>query len=288
MHSQKRKKNFMLNVKTNTFGAVVVLYNPTDDEIRNINSYKNKVDCTVIVDNSDVDHRQLVNKIVSLTNSIIYYSEHKNLGLAKGFDIGVDLLIKNNCEWALLFDADSKMSTDLLAVYKNAINEHGGERVSVFSPVHVFDRSNNISYKGYRDIDWAMTSGCLYNCELFVKQKGFFEKLFVDGIDMDYCFKSHENGYKVIECGEAVLNHNPGETRSFLGLKYGVASPFRYYMQARQLIWCWKKYGKNKLFFTYLYKWFKVIFLFPDKKEYIKEMIKGTKEGNKLLQEYGV
>lgn len=276
----------MSDMKKIKVGAVVVLYNPTEDEIKNINIYKNKADYTVIVDNSDVNHRELVNEIVGLTDSIIYYSEYQNLGLAKGFNIGIDLLVEHGCEWALLFDADSKMSPDLLSVYKNAISKHRKEQVAVFSPVHVFDRSNNRQYKGYRDIDWAMTSGCLFNCNIFVKQNGFFEALFVDGLDMDYCFKSHENGYKVIECGEAVLNHNPAETRSFLGFKYGIASPFRYYMQARQLIWCWKRYGRNKLLLTYLYKWFKVISLFPNKREYFKEMIRGTKEGDNLIKDW--
>ena len=65
---------------------------------------------------------------------------------------------------------------------------------------------------------------------------------------MDYCFKSHENGYLVIECGKAVINHHPAETRNCLGFKYGIASPYRYYMQARQLIWCWKRYKKRGFF----------------------------------------
>lgn len=266
-------------------GAVVVLYNPTEDEIQNINVYKNMVDYTAIIDNSDADHKQLVNSIVGLTNSIIYYSKHRNLGLAKGFNIGVDLLIEQGCKWALLLDADSKLSTDLLSVYKTAIDTYLGEHIAIFSPVHVFDRSSNRPYKGYRNIDWTMTSGCLYNCDIFKKQNGFFEELFVDGIDMDYCYKSQENGYRIIECGEAVLNHNPADTKEFLCFKYGIASPFRYYMQARQLVWCWRRYRRDKILFIYLYKWFKVILLFPQKKEYVYMMVKGTKNGKALFED---
>lgn len=36
----------------------------------------------------------------------------------------------------------------------------------------------------------------------------------------------------------------------------------------------------------YIYKWGKVIFLFPNKKEYIKSMIKGTKEGYTLINDW--
>lgn len=269
-------------------GAIVVLYNPTEDEIKNINTYKGLVDYTVIIDNSDSDNRKLINDIVCLSDTIRYYTEQRNLGLAKGFNIGIDLLKEKGCEWALLLDADSKLENDVLHVYEEAIYKFGKEPIALFSPVHIFERSKNKPYQGCREVDWTMTSGCLYNCEIFEKQRGFFEELFVDGLDMDYCFKSHENGYRVIECGEAVIKHNPAETKSILGFKYGIASPFRYYMQARQLIWCWKRYKRNNVFAIYLYKWFKVVFLFPNKREYIKEMYRGTNDGKNLVKEYGV
>lgn len=269
-------------------GAVVVLYNPTRNEIYNINTYKDKVDYTVIIDNSNNTNKEQVDNIVGISESVIYYSEYKNLGLAKGFNIGINLLIENGCEWALLLDADSRLSSDILTFYKRVIIENDEKFIAVLSPVHIFDRSNNKPYKGYRDVDWTMTSGCLFNCEIFKRQNGFMEELFVDGLDIDYCFKSHENGYRIIECGESVLNHNPAETKKILFFKYGSDSPFRYYMQARQLIWNWKRYGKLKMFGFYLYKWFKVIFLFPNKREYVSEMIKGTKDGKKLLKKYGV
>lgn len=267
-------------------GAVVVLFNPLKEEIRNINSYKELVEHMVIIDNSSVDNRSLVDEIVSTSSSIAYYSEQKNLGLAKGFNIGIDILSDKGCKWALLFDADSKMGSNIVSVYKKAIEKYSDRNVAVFAPVHVFERSKNKPYQGYRGINWSMTSGCLYNCKIFKLQGGFFEELFVDGLDMDYCFKAHENGYEIIECGEAFINHNPAESKCFMGFKYGIASPYRYYMQARQLIWCWRRYRNSDMLFTYGYKWFKVIFLFPNKQEYIRSMIKGTKAGRALLRSY--
>lgn len=265
-------------------GAVVVLYNPSIEEILNINMYKDKVDHVIVIDNSEENHYGLIDKSVSITSNITYYTEQKNLGLARAFNIGVDLLKNKGCDWALLLDADSRLGLDIVSVYKVAIEKHRDKNVAVFSPVHVFERSKNKPYHGYKDVDWSMTSGWLINIEVFVKQKGFLEALFVDGLDMDYCFKSHENGYRIIECGEAIINHHPAETKSFLGFKYGIASPFRYYMQARALIWCWKRYKILNMIGIYFYKWFKVLFLFPDKKSYIEKMISGTREANELFR----
>lgn len=267
-------------------GAVVVLYNPTLMEIENINSYIDKVDYAVIVDNSDTDNSDKVFSIIDRSKKIDYYTEKKNLGLCKGLNLGIEKLKEKGCEWAILFDADSKIGSDIFAIYKNAIHDYKNDEVAVFAPVHIFDRSNNGAYKGYKEVSWSMTSGWLVNIAIFEKQGGFFEDLFVDGLDMDYCLKSHENGYKVIECGEAIINHKPAETKQFFWFKYGIASPYRYYMQARQLIWCWKRYKKPRMLGIYMYKWFKIVFLFPEKKKYIDEMIKGTRDGKKLYSNY--
>ena len=270
------------------FGAVVVLYNQTKDEIENINSYKDLVCLTLVVDNSEEDHVDLVEQLTGENSKVQYYSEKTNLGLCKALNIGIEKLIKKGCRWVLVFDADSKMTSNVISVYKKAIQYHKNDldKVAIFSPVHTFDRSDKQPYQGYKEIEWAMTSGCLFNCELFKKQEGFMEKLFVDGLDIDYCFKSHENGYRVVECGEAIISHHPAETRSFLGFKYGISSPSRYRMQVRSLVWCWKRYKKPKMFGFYLYKWMKVLLFFPEKKTYISEMIKGTREGNDLVSTY--
>lgn len=268
-------------------GSVVVLYNPKIEEIKNINTYLAKVDFAEIIDNSECSNEDMINSIISDLSKVEYYTEQKNIGLCKGLNIGVNKLREKGCEWALLLDADSKIGTDIFKVYQKAMKIYNNKKVALFAPVHMFDRSSNKPYKGYKSVDWSMTSGWIVNIDIFVKQKGFFEELFVDGLDMDYCFKSHENGYEIIECGEAVINHNPAETKKVFGIiKYGIASPNRYYMQARQLVWCWKRYEKYKLFYIYLYKWVKVLLLFPDKKEYIKMMMKGTKDGFCLWKEY--
>lgn len=267
-------------------GSVVVLYNPTEDEIKNINTYLNDIDYGVIIDNSSADNKEWIFSIINDVDKIRYYSERKNLGLCKGFNIGIQFLKKKGCEWALLFDADSKLGNNIVSIYKKAIKKFNENDIALFCPVHVFDRSKAQPYAGYKEVTWSMTSGWLVNIDIFCKLGGFFEELFVDGLDMDYCFKLHENGYKVIECGEVFINHNPASTKRIGKLKYGIASPNRYYMQARQLVWCGLRYKKLNPILIYLYKWIKVFFLFPSKDKYFNQMTKGTKEGIRLYRRY--
>lgn len=260
-------------------GLVEVLYNPTKQEVKNINKYKKLVDYIVIVDNSDEENLQMLMQENILNEKILYYPQGCNIGLCKALNFGVKKLEELNCKWALLIDSDSEVVTDITSVYMKIAEKNEKKNVAIYTPVHIFDRSRNKPYIGCKEIEWSMTSGWCVDVEIFMKLGGFYEELFVDGLDMDYCFKTKKNGYRIVECGEAVIKHHPAETREFLGIRYGFASPIRYYMQARQLIWDMLYYKKYKLLVLYMYKWAKVFLFFPSKIEYIKNMINGTKEG---------
>lgn len=272
-------------------GAVVVLYNPKEEEIKNIASYQNEVDYLVIIDNSNVNNKSLVKDNINLSNNGIYISHLDNVGLCKALNEGVAILQKKGCEWAVVFDADSKLGTNIFDLYRKLIVQYQNiDKVAVFAPQHAHERSPKKEYEGFKAVKWAMTSGWMINIDVFFKIGGFFEELFVDGIDMDFCYHAQEMGYQIVECGQAIIIHHPAETRSvtILGkeILYGYASANRYYMQARCLIWNVLRYKKYDNIFIYGYKWFKVFFLFDKKKSYIKSMYKGSKEGFSLYLKY--
>lgn len=97
---------------------------------------------------------------------------------------------------------------------------------------------------------------------MFENTHGFKEALFVNGLDIDYCYKINGKGYRVVELEDVKINHLPGETQSFrfagIEIKYGIASPWRYYMQARAIVWLIMKYRKSKEILRYAIKWGKV------------------------------
>ena len=61
-------------------GSVVVLYNPTEDEIKNINSYIPNVDRAVIVDNSVQNNEKIVELLINDKSKIQYFSKQENMG----------------------------------------------------------------------------------------------------------------------------------------------------------------------------------------------------------------
>lgn len=272
--------------------AMVVLYEPEIKDIENIKQYCDNVDLMIILDNSIDNNFKVVNSVTNIDNEkTIYKHFSKNIGLCAALNIGMEIADTKGCEWALIMDDDSSLITNILEIYIKYISENDTTNVAVLSPVHIYDRSKAQGYPGYKKINWAMTSGCYFNIKIFKELDGFFEALFVECLDLDYCYKALEKGYVTIQCGEAQLRHYPAETRTIkiLGRKiisYGVAAPWRYYMQARSLTWLFLRYqhlGDLKRFF---WKSLKVLFFFERKKEYLRQMLIGTREGIDLWKDY--
>lgn len=264
--------------------AIVVWYNPSVEEIAHVNDYINDVEEVVIMDNSKNNNFCSIKKYIKNYNKIVYRHYVQNVGLCVALNDGLKLINDSGYKWALIMDSDSSFITNIVAVYKKYIQKDNTLDIAVLSPVHVFDRSKEKPFFGVKNLKWAMTSGCLYNLEIFNIIGGFKQELFVDGLDIDYCYRARKNGYKIIEFSEAKLNHHPGDTKTINLLnryefKYGIASPWRYYMQARAIVWLILKYHYVEDVFRYIYKWLKILFLFDNKKKYINEMLKGSIEG---------
>ena len=271
--------------------SIVVLYEPDNREIENILDYYDSVDKAYILDNSVESREEIVKDVLSkhfghVDEKAEYIHFHGNIGLCKALNHGMKLAVDEGFDWALLMDADSTFNSNVVNVYQNYIRENDCSKIGVLAPVHLHDRNMERKFEGQRDVSWAMTSGCFYNTALFEKTHGFKEELFVDGLDIDYCYKINRGGYRVVELADARIDHLPGETQSlrFAGIeiKYGKASPWRYYMQARAIVWLIMKYHKPVEILRYAIKWGKVLFLFDDKKAYIQQMIRGTKDGYHL------
>ena len=246
--------------------AVVVTYNISKEKLlKNINTYIDFVDKVVIVDNSD----KKIN--ISESSKIHYIYLNGNKGIAKGLNIGIQYAIKYNYLYVLTMDQDSRFINNIIKEYKE--NEHNN--IIIYSPNYIIDRRKYKKYK--RNIDyiyWTMASGNLLNIELYKKNGPFKEEFFIDCVDYEYCLRARNNNYKILRCNKALLKHNPGITKkTFFGFKYGYCSTNRIYYQIRNLLYISKVYLNLRAKLIVIYKIFKIMFLFDNKKEYFK-MIK--------------
>jgi rhamnosyltransferase len=109
------------------------------------------------------------------------------------------------------------------------------------------NQTTNIGCGGM-DIDYLITSGSVVNLTLFDEIGGFDEALFIDEVDLEYCYRAKTKGYKIIKFTHIFLQHSLGKISYFRSLKSGkltprtLHSPLRVYYMLRNYLYVAKLY----------------------------------------------
>ena len=185
--------------------AVVVFYNPSEENIKNIDSYEKEVDKIFVVDNSDDD-----NKRIKSTKKIEYIKLGENKGIATALNIGAKKAIAEGYEWLLTMDQDSKMTEEIVKKMKSFLLNTTEKNIGLISPYQDIDSDEEISDVEYEDMIEMMTSGNIINLEAYQKIGGFKDWFFIDCVDTEYCMNLHKNGYQVLRLNKIIMKHELG------------------------------------------------------------------------------
>lgn len=279
-----------MEVNRSKIGAVVVLYKPEKSDLNNLLDYVNKVDITIIADNSPESNLSEFDALCQPNGEHILYRHYpNNIGLAKALNFSIRELADKACDWVLVMDQDSHFMSDILHTYWTYIKRHDCIKTAVLGPIYQYDRRKMQPYAGTKSVKRIMTSGNFINTKIFCCLGGYMEELFVDGIDFEYCLRAWHHGYEIVECGEAILAHQPAKTRTIeifgkTVLKYGYASPERYCYSARSCVFLWEEYRDIYSLLFHIYHLLKILLLFDHKQEYIRQFWQGSKEGLSLAR----
>lgn len=199
--------------------GVVVWYNPSKKDIKNIDSYIKSIDKLYIVDNSENGSNE--SKIPN-SKKVEYIYQNENLGIAKALNIACYKAIKEKYKFILTMDQDSCFKSNDVDKMKNKISSLDLSEIGIISPWH---KTKLKLEKPKEEIDYpldVMTSGNILNLDIFQKIGGFKEFLFIDGVDIEYCLNLKKNGYKVMRINSIELQHDLGDIfyRNFLGKEF--------------------------------------------------------------------
>lgn len=217
--------------------AVVVWYHPTEEQVLNLSSYASLVRATIIVDNSETDHRHLL--VSAALPNTSYHPLLDNRGIAYALNYSCRLALHQGAAWVLTMDQDSRWEADQWEIYLQSINRYPAlQKVGVFSPRQDYSFQRPMYASEYEEKNAVMTSGCLLSTIAFTKTGGFRDELFIDEVDNEYCFHCHQLGWQVVIINRAFLQHRLGEMREvhIAGLfkkQYSDHAPFRYYYMVR-------------------------------------------------------
>lgn len=188
--------------------CVVVFYNPSDENIKNIDNYKSEVDTIYVVDNSDDDVIRIKN-----TKKINYIKLGENKGIAYALNVGANEAIKDGYKWLLTLDQDSKMTSEIVVKMKEYLENNNIKNIGLISPYQDIDAKDDIKNGDVEDMIEVMTSGNIINLDAYKKIGGFKDWLFIDCVDTDYCMNLHKNKYKVLRLNNVVMKHELGNLK---------------------------------------------------------------------------
>ena len=241
--------------------GVVVLYQPTDKDLTNINSYLDEIDILYVIDNSKENN----NKRLPNNKKIYYIFNNENLGIPGPLNKAVELAREEGYKWLLTMDQDTVFKKGIIEEMKKRILEMDTSKIGIVTPWH---KTKLKVKKPKEKIDYpldVMTSGNLVNLEIHKKIKGFKEWLFIDGVDIEYCLNLKEHGYKIMRFNDLEIDHNLGDIsyHKFLGKDLLVTnhSAMRRYYQARNYHYIRDLYQNNNKKFCQTLVKFKSILL---------------------------
>jgi rhamnosyltransferase len=238
-------------VKKNTLmdkiAGVVILYQPDNSVLGNIQTYASQVEKLFILDNSEVLNEIVANKIKLLSNAV-YYHEGVNEGISKRLNFAAQMAIAGNFDLLLTMDQDSSFGEGVLEQYIACIKAYGRrDQVSMFG-INYQGNTSTAEFCQATAVQQLITSGSVINLKNYLVTDGFDEALFIDEVDLDFCYNSITKGMVIIQFQNIYLIHQLGTSaihrsfRSWAKTPRTLHSPKRLYYMVRNYLIVNKKY----------------------------------------------
>lgn len=247
--------------------GLVITCNPSAEFIHHLDYLYDEFGKIIIVDNgSSQDFQFLLQEHEKKHDGKLALAlNNKNLGIATALNQGFQWAIEHGYEYVITLDQDSTPAPGMINSLVQGLEEHPNrENVAVLAPMIVEEllprlsqymlRRNKFVYEHaspetglLRNVTISITSGSLYNLEIWKKLGPFRDDFFIDYVDTEYNLRAIQHGYEIsVQC-EARLIHNLGkrQEKKLLGktLYPTFHSPVRWYYISRNRIAMLKMYA---------------------------------------------
>lgn len=234
--------------------AVIVTYNPDTSILeKTILSTLDQVDKIYVVDNaSSISLKEIISDYARVESVNL----DTNMGIAAGFNIGIQRAQEGGYSYLLLLDQDSIPPANMVMRYLMAIERLRleGQTVAAVGPRYRDPRSGKVSsfvrFKWLRNTyisgddtsslvptDFLISSGSFYPLEAFETVGLFDERLFIDHVDTEWCHRAASFGFNFFGIPDVIMTHSLGEGSVRLWFLPSRAQPlhkpFRLYYMVR-------------------------------------------------------
>ena len=229
--------------------CVIVTYKPDIELLaRLIESIRHQVEKIYIIDNSlDTVRFSDIENFDSI--EITYLA--KNIGIAAAQNIGIQKALADKSEFILLSDQDTVFPSDyvedmlpVFSIYSNAAavvpRFVDSNKVSqdgfIFEHPFLFQRRFPTSEK--HEIFQAIASGKILRASALGSIGLMDEDLFIDWVDLEWCWRARKLGYKIVGNADVEIDHNLGDgSINLVFREINVRAPIRHYYITRNAVY---------------------------------------------------
>lgn len=288
-------------------GALIVTYQPDLALLRrSLQAVAPQVNHVLLIDNaSSASPETMLAELDELPLTLLTLEQ--NLGLATAQNRGMDWLHRHGFDHALLLDQDSLPESDMVIALTQALDERqaAGDPVAAVGPLYIDPRTGSarefVRFRGLGiqrtrcteagalpAVDFLISSGTLLPMGVYERVGPFEDALFIDNVDLEWCFRARGSGHRLYGVCAARMQHQLGDQtlRIWLGRWWQVYrhSPRRQYFIARNRLALYRRsYSprgwivQDLLRFPLKLFWFGLVF--APRRENLRMILRGAWDG---------
>ncbi len=246
--------------------AIIVLYEPQENEIFSVIEKASWFDYLIVYDNSVTNHKNNFQKI----ENCCYKHTGINNGLAVAYNFALNYCFDNQIDYLCVLDQDSSIDDKSVHTLFSFVNKFD-ENVAIICPFVKYRDNDIVPSNAVESVKWTINSGSILNVKLLLSNGiRYDEKYFLDRLDRDFCKQITQIGLKIMRVNKAVMRQQLGDIVN----GKTVHSPLRnYYIFRNRLYYNHKFYCFFQRTIINFFQSFRHILMIMGEKDSLKKMI---------------
>jgi rhamnosyltransferase len=197
--------------------AIAVTYHPDTEFPARVRRLLPQIEALVIVDNGSSDSAVEMLRGLAANPIITLVLNTDNQGIAQALNVGIEKAVALEFSWVLLLDQDSVVDEDMVRILfdvqaaspcRNELAVIGAGTRDANNASQ--DIENDLRVDGWVEAEFVITSGSLIPLAAHSIIGPFREELFIDSVDIDYCFRARAKGFRLIITRKSLMSHAIG------------------------------------------------------------------------------
>lgn len=235
--------------------AIIITYNPEISRLKKVLDSLTCKDLDIIIVDNTPENESTTLTLTALINNrtgIKHVPLQKNTGIAFAQNIGIAIALKENYENIILSDQDTIYPINFFSEMQKELEilQQRGEKIAVIGPAYCDKNKPNVkpSFERYDNgtirkisqdsgtirVSQLIASGMLIPAAAIREIGGMAEDLFIDWVDLEWCWRAINAGYSLYGTFNVKIDHQLGDkSKTIFGKKISIHSPFRNYFIIR-------------------------------------------------------